>query len=132
MDRLDSITAEIIGAAIEVHRELGPGLLETTYESCLEAVLLDRGLAVRRQHALPLTFRGRHLEGGYRLDLLVEASVVVEVKSVSRLEAVHFAQMLTYLKLTGCEVGLLVNFNVSILKDGGIRRVVRGYRGGLG
>lgn len=127
MEAIDSLTEAIIGDAIEVHRELGPGLLESTYEACLAALLLRRGLQVKRQVAMPLTFRGESIDCGYRLDLLVERRVVVELKAVAKLEPVHMAQMMTYLKLSGCVVGLLINFNVTRLTDG-IRRVVRGYR----
>lgn len=125
---IDQITDIIIGAAIRIHREFGAGLLESAYEFCLVTLLRQDGLVVDRQVALPITFLGQRVEGAYKVDLLVEGKVVVEIKSVSRLEPVFFAQVLTYLKLTGCTVGLLINFNVSMLKDGGIRRVVRGYR----
>jgi GxxExxY protein len=127
MRAIDSITEAIIGDAMAVHRELGPGMLESTYEACLCLLLVRRGYTVERQLAMPLVFQGERLECGYRLDLLVEGRVVVEVKAVARLAPVHFAQMMTYLKLSGCEVGLLINFNVTRLKDG-VRRVVRGYR----
>jgi GxxExxY protein len=121
------ITETVIGAAVAVHRELGPGLLESIYETCLVNELLDRGLVVERQKPLPVQYRGRHVGVGYRLDLLVNGAVVVEVKSMERFERVHTAQMLTYLKLSGCEAGLIINFNVPLLKDG-IRRVVLGLR----
>ena len=123
---INSITEGIIGDAIAVHRELGPGLLESTYEACLAALLSRRGWKVERQVALPVTFQGERLEGGYRLDLLVEGRVVVELKTATELDQVHFAQMMTYLKLSGCQVGLLINFNVARLIDG-VRRVIRGY-----
>jgi GxxExxY protein len=124
---IDLITEGIIGDAITVHRELGPGLLESTYEVCLVALLVRRGFAVERQVAMPVVFQGQRLDCGYRLDLLVERWVVVEVNAVAQLAPIHFAQMMTYLKLSGCEVGLLINFNVTRLMDG-VRRVVRGYR----
>lgn len=124
MIAIDAITSAIIGDAIFVHRELGPGLLESTYEACLVSLLVKRGLKVERQVALPLVFQGQRLECGYRLDLLVERRVVVELKAIAALESVHFAQMMTYLKLSGCEVGLIINFNVVRLKDG-LRRVIR-------
>lgn len=127
MRPIDSITEGILGAAIAVHRELGAGLLESTYEACLVALLVRRGYGVERQVAMPVVFQGERLDCGYRLDLLVEGRVVVEVKAVAQLAPIHFAQMLTYLKLSGCEVGLLINFNVTRLMDG-VRRVVRGYR----
>ena len=106
-----------------VHRELGPGLLESAYEACLAYELPDRGLSVERQKALPVKYRGVNVDCGYRIDLLVEGKVVIELKAVQRLEAIHQAQLLSYLKLSGCKVGLLINFNVKVLKDG-IRRLV--------
>ena len=120
---LNRITEIIIGAAMAVHRELGPGLLESAYEACLAYELPDRGLSVERQKALPVRYRGVNVDCGYRIDLLVEGKVVVELKAVERLEAIHKAQLLSYLKLSGCKVGLLINFNVKVLKDG-IRRLV--------
>jgi GxxExxY protein len=122
------LTREIIGAAIAVHRELGPGLLESAYESCLAFEIADRGLKFERQKALPLIYRSQAMGCGYRLDLLVEASVIVEVKSVERLDAIHTAQLLAYLRLSGCKVGLLMNFNVRWLVDEGIKRIVRGFQ----
>jgi GxxExxY protein len=127
MKTVDSITETIIGSAIQVHRELGPGLLESTYEACVAALLSYHGLRTVRQAPMPLIFHGEHLDAGYRVDLLVEGLVVVELKSVAKLDPVHFAQMLTYLKLSGCQVGLLINFNVTRLTDG-LRRVVLGYQ----
>jgi GxxExxY protein len=123
---LNVITEAIIGDAIAVHREMGPGLLESTYEACLAALLARRGLTAERQAAMPVFFRGERLDCAYRIDLLVERMVVVELKTVAKLEPVHFAQMMTYLKLSGCEVGLLINFNVTRLVDG-LRRVVRAH-----
>ena len=120
---LNRITEIIIGAAMAVHRELGPGLLESAYEACLAYELPERGLSVERQKALPVRYRGVNVDCGYRIDLLVEGKVIVELKAVERLEAIHKAQLLSYLKLSGCKVGLLINFNVKILKDG-IRRLV--------
>ncbi len=117
------VTEMIIGAAIEVHRELGPGLLESTYEACLAYELVDRGLRVERQKNLPVQYRGMQLDCGYRIDLLVESLVIVELKAVERLEPVHEAQLLSYLKLSGAPVGLLLNFNVTQLRRG-IRRLV--------
>ena len=126
MRPVNAITEAIIGDAIDIHREMGPGLLESTYETCLAALLARRGLTTERQVAMPVLFRGERLDCAYRLDLPVEGVVVVELKTVAKLEPVHFAQMMTYLKLSGCEVGLLINFNVVRLVDG-VRRVVRGY-----
>jgi GxxExxY protein len=122
--QLDVLTETIIGAAIEVHRELGPGMLERAYERCLALELLERGLKIERQKLLPLTYKARLLNYGYRLDLLVEDAVVVEVKSIEKLERVHLAQLLSYLRFSGCHVGLLLNFNVAWLTRDGIRRVV--------
>jgi GxxExxY protein len=124
---IDSITEGIIGDAIAVHRELGPGLLESTYAACLSSLLVRRGYAVEREVAMPVVFQGERLECGYRLDLLVEGRVVVELKAIARLEPVHFAQLMTSVRLSGCKVGLLINFNVTRLVDG-LRRVVRNYR----
>jgi len=115
-----------IGAAMEVHAALGPGLLESAYEACLEFELKRRGLHVERQKALPIVYRDVKLDGGYRLDLLVEGSVIVEVKAVAELAPIHEAQMLSHLRLSGCKVGLLVNFNVLRLKDG-ITRLVHNF-----
>jgi GxxExxY protein len=120
---LNEITEAIIGAAITVHRELGPGLLESTYEACLAYELAERNLKVERQKGLPITYHNVQLDCGYRIDLLVEDQVVVELKTVERLEPIHEAQLLSYLKLSGCKVGLLINFNVKVLKNG-IRRLV--------
>ena len=111
-ERLNGVTEQVISAAIAVHHELGPGMLESAYEACLVSELLDRELVVERQKALPLVYRGRVLECGYRVDLLVEGAVIVEVKSIERFERVHSAQLLSYLRLSGCKVGLLINFNV--------------------
>ena len=122
---VDTITDRIIGASIAVHRELGPGLLESTYEACLVYELADRGLRIEQQKGLPVSYRGMRLDAGYRIDLLVEDCVIVELKSVERLERIHDAQLLSYLRLSGKQVGLLVNFNVPLLKDG-IRRLVHG------
>lgn len=121
--RLNDITEAIIGAAIGVHRELGPGMLESAYEACLAYELIQRGFKIERQKELPLKYRDITLECGYRLDLLVEDSVIVEVKALDALHPVHEAQVLSYLRLSGCQVGLLINFNVKMFKTG-IRRVV--------
>ena len=120
---LNEITREIIGAAIAVHRELGPGLLESAYEACFAFELGDRGMSVERQKALPVKYRGVDLDCGYRIDLLVEKIVIVELKAVDKLLPIHEAQVLSYLKLSGCKIGLLINFNVKVLKNG-IRRLV--------
>ena len=121
---INELTYETIGAAIEVHRALGPGLLESTYRECLCRELLLRGIFFRREYGLPLHYKGVRLECGYRIDLLVDNLVVVEIKSVAALEPVHDAQLLTYLRLGGWKVGLLINFNVVVLRDGIHRRVL--------
>lgn len=125
MNPLNSITEAIIGDAIAVHRELGPGLLESIYEACLASHLSERGLKTERQIAMPVIYRGERLDCAYRIDLLVERRIVVELKTVTRLDPVHLAQMMTYLKFSDCAIGLLLNFNVTRLVDG-LRRVVRG------
>lgn len=119
----DTLTEQIIGAAIQVHRELGPGLLESAYEVCLCYELSLRGLKVERQKYIPITYKGIQLDGGYRLDLVVEDQVIVEVKSVSTLLPVHEAQLLSYLKQIGGGRGLLINFNVPLLKNG-LKRLI--------
>ncbi len=121
----NDITQAIIGAAMDVHRELGPGLLESAYEACLAYELIQRGFKVERQKELPVKYRNVTLDCGYRMDLLVEDKVVVEVKAIESLHPVHKAQLLSYLRLSGHKVGLLINFNVTVLKTG-IRRVVNG------
>ena len=121
---LNTITERIIGAATEVHKVLGPGLMESAYEECLCRELALRGIGVERQLPMPVEYKGVRLDSGYRLDLLVERSVVVEVKSVSSIEPIHEAQLLTYLKLGGWRLGLLINFNVPALKDGIRRRIL--------
>jgi len=117
----NELTHTIIGAAIEVHRQLGPGLLESAYEECLARELTVRGLGYQRQKAVPIVYKEVKLEGGYRMDILVEDRIVLELKSVEALNPVHEATILTYLRLSGRSLGLLINFNVAILKDG-IRR----------
>jgi GxxExxY protein len=124
-EELNRITEVIIGAAIAVHRELGPGLLESAYEACLAYELVERGLGVERQKELPVVYKGVRVECGYRIDLLVEKQVVVELKAVEKLERIHEAQLLSYLKLSKNEVGLLINFNVLQLVKG-LRRFVQG------
>jgi GxxExxY protein len=127
-DDFVDLTRQIIGAAIAVHRELGPGLLESAYLSCLAFEIADRGLKAERQKSLPLMYRGQKMGNGYRVDLFVEQSVIIEVKSVDHLDAIHTAQLLAYLRLSGCTVGLLLNFNVRWLVDEGVKRVVHGFR----
>jgi len=120
---INKVTEIIIGCAIEVHKQLGPGLLESTYEACLYYELLEAGLKVQKQVAMPMVYKDIHLEQGYRLDLLIEDTVVVEIKMVEAIADVHVAQTLTYLKLSGAKIGLILNFNVLKLTDG-IRRLI--------
>ena len=126
-EQLNSLTEQIIGAALSVHRELGPGMLEKAYERCLAFELADRGLHLERQKTLPLSYKGIRLNCGYRIDLLVEDLVVVEVKSIERLERVHSAQVLSYLRMLKRSVGLVINFNVQWLVRDGIRRIVNDF-----
>ena len=121
------LTANIIGAAIEVHTALGPGLLESTYEECMAREMQLRELRFERQVPLPVAYKGVKLDCGYRLDFVVDRAVVVELKAVDTLRPIHEAQLLTYLRLGGWTVGLLINFNVPVLKHG-IRRVVLNHR----
>ena len=123
---LDAISSAIIGAAIEVHRELGAGLLEGAYEACLQYELEQRGFVVRRQLELPVVYKGVRVDAGFRIDLLVNDCVIVELKAVERLEKIHEAQTQTYLKLTKLHLALLMNFNVLRLTDG-LRRIVREF-----
>jgi GxxExxY protein len=118
-------TEKIIGAAIAVHRQLGPGLLESTYEACLAYELNERGLTVERQKDLPVVYKSVRLDCGYRIDLLVNGVIVVELKAVDEMLPIHEAQLLSYLKLSGCKVGLLINFNVMLLKNG-VNRIING------
>jgi GxxExxY protein len=121
---VNEITHAVIGAAIEVHRSLGPGLLESAYHECLCKELILRGIPFERERPLPLEYKGTRLECGYRVDLLVAGSVVVEIKSIEAIAPIHEAQLLTYLRLGGWQVGLLINFNVVVLKNGICRRVL--------
>ena len=124
MSRIDQITESIIGAAIEVHKALGPGLLESAYESCLAFELSQRGLETKRQFALPLAYKEVKRDGGYRIDLLVENQVIIELKATDRVLPIHEAQLMSYHKLSGCTVGLLLNFNTMRMVDGITRRVM--------
>ena len=118
-------SSDILGAAIEVHRRLGPGLLESAYEQCLCHELRFRGIPIQKQVALPLSYRGKNLDCGYRLDVIAYSSILIEVKAVEKVLPVHRAQVLTYLKLTGIRLGLLINFNVEVLRSG-IYRIING------
>lgn len=120
---LDELTDKVIGSAIRVHRELGPGLLESAYQECLFYVLKKEELSVEKEKPIPIKFEDVELDCGYRLDLLVENRLVLELKSVESLNKVHFAQVLSYLKLGNFPLGLLLNFNVSLMKNG-IKRVI--------
>lgn len=124
---LNALSRRVLGAAYDVHTALGPGLLESAYEACLEHELRTRGLAVERQKQLPVRYRDLLVDAGYRIDLLVEGAVIIEVKSVRKVVPIHHAQLLTYLKLSGCHLGLLLNFNVQRLKEGGITRLVQDF-----
>jgi GxxExxY protein len=120
----EELTEQIIGAAIEVHREVGPGLLESAYEECLCHELHLRGLTFQREVPLPVAYKGIRLDCGYRLDIVVQEKVILELKCVEQILPVHEAQLLTYLKMTGKQVGLILNFNVAVLARGGIVRKV--------
>jgi len=126
-DRLNALTEQIIGAALTVHREIGPGMLESACEACLAFELADRGLRIERQKVLPLMYRGLQIGRGFRVDLLVEDLVVVEVKSIERLERIHSAQVLAYLRTLKRHVGLLINFNVQWLVRDGLHRIVNNF-----
>ena len=119
----NTLSGEVIGAAIEVHRLLGPGLLESAYELALERELILRGLCVERQKAIALEYKGLPLGDGFRIDLLVHEELIVEIKAVERLQPIHEAQLLTYLRLTDLRLGLLINFNEKTIKEG-VRRIV--------
>jgi GxxExxY protein len=119
----EELSGQIRGAAIEVHRELGPGLLESAYEECLCYELRSRGIAYDRQLELSVKYKGLQLDCGYRIDVLVEKKIVLELKSVESLLVIHEAQLTTYLKLSGCKLGMLMNFNVVLMKDG-MKRIV--------
>ena len=122
-DELNRISNVVIGCAIEVHRILGPGLLESAYQQCLAWELRQAGLAVAEQVAIPLHYKTLAIPNAYRLDMLVENALVLELKSIERIEPIHMAQMLTYLKVNGFRLGLLLNFNLDIMRKG-IKRVV--------
>jgi GxxExxY protein len=121
----NEIAKIVVNCALKVHKTLGPGLLESSYVHCLCYELSKEGLSCEREKALPLIYEEVHLDQGYRLDLIIEGKVIIEAKSVSEINEVHIAQLLTYLKLSECKLGLLINFNVSLMKNG-IRRIVNG------
>lgn len=121
--KFDLLSNRVIGCAIEVHRNMGPGLLESTYERCLAHELKNTKIPFKLQHPLPIDYKGFKLDCGYRVDLLVDESLIVELKSVDKMLPIHQAQLLTYMKLSGISIGLLINFNVKYLKNG-IKRMV--------
>jgi GxxExxY protein len=124
-DCANQLSQRVIGASIEVHKHLGPGLLESAYEACLCRELTLLGIAFERQLPLPVSYKGLELDCSYRIDVMVEGLIIVELKAVDKLEPIHDAQLLTYLKLTNRWLGLLVNFNVTMLRNG-VRRLVQG------
>ena len=123
VDELNHLSSETIGAAIEVHRNLGPGLLESAYESCLSWELRQRGFDVEKQVPVPIRYKGLTLDEGYRIDLLVEGKLLLELKSIDKVQPIHMAQVLTYLKMTGLKMALILNFNVLLMRSG-IKRIV--------
>ena len=123
VDELNRLSSETIGAAIEVHRNLGPGLLESAYESCLSWELRQRGLHVENQVPVTIRYKGLALDEGYRIDLLVEGKLILELKSIDKVQPIHMAQVLTYLKMTGLKMALILNFNVLLMRSG-IKRIV--------
>ncbi|MEW6202525.1 MAG: GxxExxY protein [bacterium] len=125
-EKINKLTETIIGIAINIHRSLGPGLLESAYEACMVYDLAQAGLKVEQQKPLPIIYRDVKLECGYRLDLVIEDEIIIELKSIEKILPIHNAQLISYLKLSGCKVGLLINFNVEMLKDG-IKRVVNNF-----
>lgn len=127
-EELNQTTEKIIGAAIRVHQSLGPELLESSYEACLAYELIDQGLEIERQKPLPVIYRGVKLDCGYRVDLLINKAVIVEIKAVEFIKAIHKAQLLSYLRLFGSSLGLLINFNERVLKNG-LTRVVNNFPG---
>jgi GxxExxY protein len=120
---INELSSKIIGAAIEVHKALGPGLLESAYEECLCHELTLQGLSFDRQRSLPVEYKGKKLDCGYRLDIVVENAIILELKSCDALEPIHRAQLLTYLKMSDLSLGLLLNFNVPVMRDGIVRIV---------
>jgi len=120
----NDLATEVIGASIIVHKALGPGLLESAYKECLFYELVKKGLCVEKEKPLPLIYEEIRMDCGYRLDIIVENKLIIEVKAVESLNDIHLAQVLTYLKVSGCKLGLLINFNVLKVKDG-VRRVIK-------
>jgi GxxExxY protein len=122
-EEIELVATQLVDSMLAVHRELGPGLLESTYQACLAYELRDRGIEVRCEVELPVKYKGLEIEAGYRIDMLVADCIVIENKSVQELVPIHEAQLLTYMKLSGCRLGFLVNWNVPLIKDG-IKRIV--------
>jgi len=120
---INELSSRIIGAAIEVHKALGPGLLESAYEECLSHEFSSRNFSFDRQKSLPLIYKGKKLDCGYRLDMVVENAIILELKSCEKIEPIHKAQLLTYLKLSGLHLGLILNFNTTVMRDGIVRIV---------
>ena len=121
----NEISKIVFDLGMKVHRTLGPGLLESTYEECLYFELLKTGLKVERQKVLPVVYEGIQMETGYRIDLMIEDKLIIELKAVENITDLHLAQLLTYLKLSNCKLGLLINFNVALFKNG-VKRVING------
>lgn len=121
--KFDKLSKQVIGCALEVHKHLGPGLLESTYEQCLAHELTIAGIPFKLQHPLPVKYKGIKLDCGYRVDLFIDKTIIVELKSVEKFLPIHQAQLLTYMKLSGISIGLLMNFNVKYMKHG-IKRMV--------
>lgn len=120
---INQLSSKIIGAAIKVHKALGPGLLESAYEECLSHEITIQGFSIERQKPLPIRYRGIKLDCGYRLDVVVENAIILELKACEKIEPIHKAQLLTYLKLSGLHLGLILNFNVPVMRDGTVRIV---------
>ncbi|HSE40672.1 MAG TPA: GxxExxY protein [Acidobacteriota bacterium] len=125
--KINDITESIIGSAIQVHKTLGPGLLESTYEACLVSELSERRFKLKQQQPIPVVYKNTKLECGYRIDLIVEELVIVKLKAIEAIKPIHMAQVLSYLKLSGLSVGLLINFNVAVLTHG-VRRIVNNFQ----
>ncbi|MCK4655012.1 MAG: GxxExxY protein [Candidatus Cloacimonetes bacterium] len=122
-EQLEAIGKQIVDAAFQVHKELGPGLLESAYEACLVSELIERGLRVERQKTLPIFYNGKKLDAGYRLDLLVKNEIIIELKAIEKFLPIHDAQLISYLKLSKKKLGFLINFNVTLIKNGIKRKV---------
>ena len=122
-EQLEALGKQIVDVAFQVHKELGPGLLESAYERCMMFEFLERGLHVERQKKLPIIYKGNSIDGGYRLDLIVENEIIIELKTVDHILPVHEAQLISYLKLSGKKLDYLINFNVDLIKNGIYRRV---------